>query len=65
MNVFLMKNKNNIAWILASVGFMLGIIFLLLLDSIISYLHLNSDKPEGINSKLKKLIMMILDVALG
>lgn len=53
-----------IAWVPASVGFMLGISFLLLLDSIIPHLHLNSDKPEGLNVKLKKTTMMVLAVTL-
>lgn len=48
----------------AAVGFMLGIGFLLLLDSIIPHLHLNSDKPEGRQSKLQKSIMLVLAVTL-
>ena len=43
-------------WIPASAGFILGIIFLLVLDSVIPHLHLESTKPEGIKTKLKKNI---------
>lgn len=39
-------------------------IILLLLDSIIPHLHLNSNKQEGIESKLKKTTMMVLAVTL-
>ena len=41
------EEQEKVAWIPASVGFLLGIIFLLVLDSLIPHLHLDSDKPEG------------------
>lgn len=34
-------------WVPAAVGFMAGVIFLLILDSVIPHLHLGSDCPEG------------------
>lgn len=52
------------AWIPASVGFLTGVGFLLVLDKIIPHLHLNSDKPEGKRSKLERSYMLILAVAL-
>ncbi len=58
------KEQNMIEWLPATVGFLLGIAFLLLLDSIIPHLHLNSDKPEGLKSKLEKTTMMVLAVTL-
>ena len=51
-------------WIPASAGFILGIIFLLVLDSVIPHLHLESTKPEGIKTKLKKTTMMVFAVTL-
>ena len=60
-----MAEKQGIqAWIPASVGFLLGMAFLLVLDSVIPHLHLQSEKPEGIKSKLKKTTMMVLAVTL-
>ena len=56
--------QNVTGWVPAAVGFMLGIIFLLILDSIIPHLHLHTDKPEGIKSKLQKTTMMVLAVTL-
>ena len=53
-----------IAWVPAVTGLLFGILFLLVLDSIIPHLHLKSDKPEGIKSKLKKTTMMVLAVTL-
>ena len=38
------------AWLPAAVGFLGGIAFLLLLDSVIPHLHLHSDQPEGMRS---------------
>ena len=48
------EEQGKVAWIPAAVGFLLGIIFLLVLDSLIPHLHLDSDKPEGLKAKLKK-----------
>ncbi|MBR3134640.1 MAG: ZIP family metal transporter [Clostridia bacterium] len=58
------EKMKTIAWLPATIGFLLGIVFLLVLDSLIPHLHLNSDKPEGLNAKLKKLTMMVLAVTL-
>ena len=56
--------NGNIAWIPAAVGFLIGIGFLLLLDTIIPHLHLDSDSPEGRPSKLGKSFMLVLAVTL-
>ena len=48
----------------AAVGFILGILFLLLLDEIIPHLHIDSEKPEGPKSKVKKSTMLVLAVTL-
>ena len=58
------KEQNVTEWLPASLGFLLGIFFLLVLDSIIPHLHLNSDKPEGLKAKLEKTTMMVLAVTL-
>ena len=57
-------NQGIIAWFPATVGFLLGIMFLLLLDKVIPHLDINRNNPEGIKSKLKKTTMMILAVTL-
>ena len=56
--------QGKIAWIPASIGFLFGVVFLLVLDSIIPHMHLESNKPEGVKSKLKKTTMLILAVTL-
>lgn len=58
------KEQGKLAWVPAAIGFMIGIIFLLILDSVIPHLHLNNSKPEGIKSKLKKTTMMVFAVTL-
>lgn len=58
------EQAGGIAWIPACVGFLLGMIFLLLLDSVIPHLHLDSDKPEGPKTKLGKAAMLVLAVTL-
>ncbi len=54
----------QIAWLPAAVGLLAGIGFLLLLDSFIPHLHLNSDKPEGRPCGLRKSFMLVFSVAL-
>lgn len=56
--------QEKVAWLAPSIGFMLGIVFLLILDQIIPHLHLHSKKPEGVESNLKKTTMMVLAVTL-
>ena len=58
------KEQGKIEWLPPAIGFILGILFLLLLDSLIPHLHLNDDKPEGIKAKLKKTTMMVFAVTL-
>lgn len=58
------EEQNVVVWIPATIGFLLGIVFLLVLDNIIPHLHLKSNEPEGIKSKLKKTTMMVLAVTL-
>ncbi len=58
------ETQGKIAWLPASIGFLLGIIFLLILDSVVPHLHLNNDKPEGIKAKLKKTTMLVFAVTL-
>ncbi len=58
------EHMGKLAFIPAAAGFWLGILFLLLLDSVIPHLHLNSDEPEGRKAQLKKTTMMVLAVTL-
>lgn len=58
------EESGSIAWIPAVVGFLIGIGFLLLLDTIIPHLHMDSDTPEGKRSKFKKSTMLVLAVTL-
>jgi len=51
-------------WVPAAAGFLLGILFLLALDSLIPHLHMNTDKPEGTKSGLGKSTMLVLAVTL-
>lgn len=53
----------NMAWIPAAIGFIAGIIFLLILDSVIPHQHIDSDHPEGMKAEsLRKTTMMVLAV---
>ena len=56
--------QGRIAWLPAAGGFLGGMAFLLVLDSLIPHLHLESDKPEGVETSLKKTTMLVLAVTL-
>lgn len=56
--------QGKVAWVPATVGFLGGMAFLLVLDSVIPHLHLESEKPEGMESNLKKTTMLVLAVTL-
>lgn len=58
------EQQGKIGWIAPAIGFLLGMIFLLVLDSVIPHMHLDKEKPEGVKSKLKKTTMLVLAVTL-
>lgn len=58
------REQGIVPWLPSAIGFLLGMFFLLVLDSIIPHMHLESTKPEGVKTKLKKTTMMVLAVTL-
>jgi ZIP family zinc transporter len=60
----LSDGMGKLAFVPAVIGFIIGIIFLLLMDQFIPHLHLDSQEPEGVKSNLKKHTMLILAVTL-
>ena len=48
----------------AAVGFLLGIGFLLALDELTPHLHIDSDTPEGLRSRLSRTAMLTLAVTI-
>ena len=48
------EEKGGISWFPPAVGFLLGMGFLLLLDTLTPHLHYNDEKPEGVPAHLKK-----------
>ena len=58
------ESAGGAAWLPAAVGFLAGMGFLLVLDSVIPHLHVDSDRPEGHASSLGKSAMLVLAVTL-
>lgn len=56
--------QGTVPWVPAAAGFILGILFLLLLDSLIPHLHMDSDRPEGVRTRLGRCTMLVLSVTL-
>ena len=58
------RSAGGLGWPPALAGFLAGIAFLLVLDTVIPHLHLDSDRPEGPPSRLGKSLMLVLAVTL-
>lgn len=58
------SGMGKFSFIPAVAGFWLGILFLLLLDTVTPHMHMNSDSPEGPKSGLQKNTMLVLAVAI-
>lgn len=59
------NSMGKLAFLPAAAGVIIGIIFMLFLDTIIPHLHYKSEKPEGlINEKIRKTTMLVLAVVL-
>lgn len=58
--------EQNIAveWIPAAVGFVLGGLFLLVLDKLMPHLHIGTEKPEGRPSSMKRVTLLVAAVTL-
>lgn len=56
------ENAGQIAWLPATIGFLLGIFFLFFLNKFIPYMNFNCNKKNGM--KLKKIVMMVLAITL-
>ena len=58
------SEQGMIPWLPTSIGFLIGIFFLLALDTFIPHLHTNDETPEGIKSNFKKSTMLFLSVTI-
>lgn len=58
------EESGGISWFPPAAGFLLGMGFLLLLDTLTPHLHFTEEKPEGVPSHLKKTTMLVLAVTL-
>ena len=58
------EEKGGIPWLPPAAGFLLGMGFLLVLDTLTPHLHFTDEKPEGVPAHLKKTTMLVLAVTL-
>ena len=58
------EHMGKLSFIPATVGLLLGMAFLLILDKSIPHLHLGSDVPEGPKKEMKKTTMMLFALTL-
>lgn len=58
------EQMGRFAFVPAVIGFWIGVLFLLLLDTVTPHMHINSETPEGPQSNLKKTTKLVLAVTL-
>ncbi|RZS92729.1 ZIP family metal transporter [Cuneatibacter caecimuris] len=58
------EQNGGIGWIPAAGGFVLGIVFLMLMDSLLPHLHPDAKEPEGISSGWKRTTLLVSAVTL-
>ena len=58
------EGMGKLSFLPAFIGFWVGVLFLLLLDHLISHLHVGSNQAEGPKSRLGRTTMMVLAVTL-
>ncbi|MBE6022990.1 MAG: ZIP family metal transporter [Cellulosilyticum sp.] len=58
------ESKGQIGWIPAAGGFALGVLFLLVLDSLLPHLHPNINRKEGIQAEWKRTTLLVFAVTL-
>lgn len=58
------EGMGKMAFVPAAVGFLLGILFLLVMDKVIPHMHLGSEEPEGMKSNLGRSTMLMFAVTL-
>lgn len=58
------EQMGRFAFVPAVIGFWIGVLFLLLLDTVMPHMHMNSETPEGPQSNLKKTTKLVLAVTL-
>ena len=63
-SVELAREREVVEWLPAAVGFIVGMLTLLFLDSVVPHQHIDSDIPEGHKSSLGKSKLLFLSVTL-
>lgn len=58
------ESAGQIGWIPAAGGFVLGVLFLIAMDSLLPHLHADAASPEGLSSNWKRTTMLVTAVTL-
>lgn len=58
------EELGQVGWIPAAGGFLLGVAFLLALDTFLPHLHPDSDEPEGVKTSWKRTTLLVSAVTL-
>ncbi|MBM6683234.1 MULTISPECIES: ZIP family metal transporter [Collinsella] len=58
------EELGQVGWVPAAGGFLLGVGFLMLLDTLLPHLHADSDEPEGIHTSWKRTTLLVSAVTL-
>ena len=60
----LAEEMGSISWLVAAIGFIMGGLFLFLLDHFMPHMHLGAKQAEGSKSSFKRSILLVLSITL-
>lgn len=58
------EHLGKFAFLPASIGFLLGIAFLLAIDKLVPHIHMDKKQPEGLRSRMDKTTMLLMAVTI-
>lgn len=58
------EEQGMVGWVPAAGGFLLGVAFLIVLDTLLPHLHAGADEPEGISTGWKRTTLLVSAVTL-
>ncbi|MEG1999226.1 MAG: ZIP family metal transporter, partial [Bacteroidales bacterium] len=63
-SIELSEKQGALPWLSPSIGFLIGIGFLLMIDTLTPHIHISSNEVEGLPSNLKKTAMLIFAITI-
>ncbi len=63
-SIELSNELNQTPWVMAMVGFLIGGLFILLIDLLLPHLHINHNEAEGVKSSFSRKVLLVFAITL-